>query len=391
MSNEHRNVFMDITIGGVPQGRLEMALDDRRAPRTAANFRALCEGGKAAGTTAAGRPRGYKGSAFHRVIKSFMVQGGDFTNGDGTGGESIYGGKFADEAAGLRATHDARGVLSMANSGPNSNGSQFFITCRPSCPHLDGKHVVFGRVVRGLDVLRKMEAVETGARDAPISLERVVIADCGVVDGEARGRSKDRKRDGHKKGERHKKSHKAKKHHKSKSRHKKSHKSKKSKHSSKRRRSASSSSRSGGSRSSSSARSTERRKRGSRKDAAGGAGGARAHRERPHRDSPRETSPARASGDAARGSSSRARDAPRRRWTSASRSRSPRRSRSPARRSRSRSRSRHGSSSARRHSRPRPRSRSRSGSRTRSRSRSRSRGRSRSDRRGRHRRRSRSR
>jgi peptidylprolyl isomerase len=166
-------VFFDVTIGGAPAGRIVMELYADTVPRTAENFRALCTGEKGVGKQ--GKPLHFKGSAFHRVIPDFMCQGGDFTKGNGTGGESIYGEKFADEK--FARKHTGPGVLSMANAGPNTNGSQFFI-CTVACPWLDGKHVVFGQVVDGMDVVKAIEKV--GSRSGTTS-KPVVIADCGQL------------------------------------------------------------------------------------------------------------------------------------------------------------------------------------------------------------------
>jgi cyclophilin family peptidyl-prolyl cis-trans isomerase len=167
-------VFFDITIGGEAIGRIVMLLYADVTPKTCKNFLQLCTG--EAGTKD-GVKLHYKGSGFHRVIKGFMIQGGDFTNHDGTGGRSIYGEKFADEN--FKVKHTQEGLLSMANAGVNTNGSQFFITSGPT-PHLDGKHVVFGRVIEGFeDVFKKIENIQTRPGDKPE--QDVIIADCGVL------------------------------------------------------------------------------------------------------------------------------------------------------------------------------------------------------------------
>ncbi|KAL0912397.1 hypothetical protein M5K25_018365 [Dendrobium thyrsiflorum] len=167
--------FMDISIGGELEGRIVMELFADVVPKTAENFRLLCTGERGIGPNT-GVPLHFKGSRFHRVIKGFMVQGGDISAGDGTGGESIYGLKFEDENFELK--HHKKGMLSMANAGPNTNGSQFFITTTRT-PHLDGKHVVFGKVLKGMGVVRSVEHTPVGDGDCPIA--DVIISDCGEL------------------------------------------------------------------------------------------------------------------------------------------------------------------------------------------------------------------
>ena len=160
------NCFFDIEIGGVQVGRIEFLLYNFIVPKTAENFRALCTGEKG---------MGYKGCPFHRIINDFMVQGGDFTNRNGTGGKSIYGNKFEDEN--FKVKHTQVGNLSMANAGPNTNGSQFFITTTV-CTWLDGAHVVFGEMTQGMNILKQLNSIGSSSGKP---LKTASISNCGQL------------------------------------------------------------------------------------------------------------------------------------------------------------------------------------------------------------------
>eukprot|EP00929_Paragymnodinium_shiwhaense_P118441 TRINITY_DN90365_c0_g1_i1.p1 TRINITY_DN90365_c0_g1~~TRINITY_DN90365_c0_g1_i1.p1 ORF type:complete len:232 (-),score=88.41 TRINITY_DN90365_c0_g1_i1:22-717(-) len=170
-------VYLEIEIGGVNIGRLIFKLYGNICPKTVENFRSLCTGERGIGMMTK-LPLAYRGSKFHRVIPGFMCQCGDFELGDGRGGESIYGGKFADEAGGLALRHAKRGLLSMANSGKDTNGSQFFILFKPA-HHLNGKHCVFGELVEGEPTLDAIEGVKTTSDDKPMA--PISVAKCGQL------------------------------------------------------------------------------------------------------------------------------------------------------------------------------------------------------------------
>lgn len=170
--------FMEVEISGVNIGRMIFKLYDGICPKTAENFKCLCNGERGTGLITK-MPLHFQGAKFHRIIPGFMCQGGDFELGDGRGGESIYGGKFNDEQAGLALRHAKRGLLSMANSGRDTNGSQFFILFKPA-HHLNGKHVVFGEIVEGHTTLDAIEGVKTLSDDKPIA--PIVVSRCGVLE-----------------------------------------------------------------------------------------------------------------------------------------------------------------------------------------------------------------
>jgi len=178
MSDKSLNprTYFDVELDNKPIGRITFELYADIVPKTAENFRSLCTGDKGAGPNT-GVALHYKGCPFHRIIKGFMIQGGDFSKRNGTGGESIYGKKFADEN--FKYKHDQPGLLSMANAGPNTNGSQFFITTVKT-PHLDGKHVVFGRVISGMEVVRQIENTMVDPEDH-LPYANVIIKSCGEL------------------------------------------------------------------------------------------------------------------------------------------------------------------------------------------------------------------
>eukprot|EP00420_Gonyaulax_spinifera_P039408 CAMPEP_0197887176 /NCGR_PEP_ID=MMETSP1439-20131203/19285_1 /TAXON_ID=66791 /ORGANISM="Gonyaulax spinifera, Strain CCMP409" /LENGTH=234 /DNA_ID=CAMNT_0043507003 /DNA_START=94 /DNA_END=798 /DNA_ORIENTATION=+ len=171
-------VYLEVEISSVNIGRMIFKLYNGICPKTAENFRCLCNAERGTGLVTK-MPLHYQGAKFHRVIPGFMAQGGDFELGDGRGGESVYGGKFNDEAGGLALRHAKRGLLSMANSGRDTNGSQFFILFKPA-HHLNGKHCVFGEMVEGHATLDAIEGVKTQSDDRPIA--PIVVARCGQLE-----------------------------------------------------------------------------------------------------------------------------------------------------------------------------------------------------------------
>jgi peptidylprolyl isomerase len=184
VDEDNPRVFFEMAIDGETKGKIVIELFKTATPKTCENFRCLCTGEKGNGKPS-GKPLHFKGTSFHRVIPGFMCQGGDTTRGNGTGGESIYGEKFDDEWIHGAIRHSKPMMLSMANAGPNTNGSQFFLTTA-KVPHLDRKHVVFGQVVKGEDVVKAIEAVGT---KSGTTQKKVVIVDCGEIKNESKKKS----------------------------------------------------------------------------------------------------------------------------------------------------------------------------------------------------------
>ena len=207
-----KHCYMDISVAGSPPETVVFELDTTTCPKTSHNFLSLCAApgkaakpkGRASASATTPASATYRNTEFHRIIKGFMAQGGDFENFDGTGGRSIYSAAtFEDES--FANKHSTEGILSMANRGRHTNSSQFFITLG-NASHLDGKHVAFGRVVHGMDAVRQMTTVETDARDKPIPMQRIVVVDCGIGMGNINSSSKgDEKRVGDKKAKKEKK------------------------------------------------------------------------------------------------------------------------------------------------------------------------------------------
>ncbi|EDO48915.1 predicted protein [Nematostella vectensis] len=183
--------FFDVAVSDGPAGRIIFELFADVCPKTCENFRALCTGECGVGKNT-GKPLHYKGSPFHRVVKDFMIQGGDFSSGNGTGGESIYGGTFGDEC--FEFKHERPMLLSMANRGPNTNGSQFFITTQPA-PHLDNIHVVFGHVIQGEELVRQIESLPTNEKNRPNA--DVKVSNCGELIPKSKAKANSAKKKRH--------------------------------------------------------------------------------------------------------------------------------------------------------------------------------------------------
>ncbi|XP_020372537.2 peptidyl-prolyl cis-trans isomerase G [Rhincodon typus] len=180
--------FFDITVNNLLVGRVVFELFSDVCPKTCENFRCLCTGEKGVGKSTQ-KPLHYKGCLFHRVVKDFMIQGGDFSEGNGRGGESIYGGFFEDESFAVK--HNKEFLLSMANRGKDTNGSQFFITTKPA-PHLDSVHVVFGQVISGQELIRDVENQKTDANSKPYA--EVRILNCGELIPKSKAKKEEKKR-----------------------------------------------------------------------------------------------------------------------------------------------------------------------------------------------------